>query len=257
MTLSRTSNRAHFALLSLAAVVAVLFALVLSPSRALAETISVNPGSLTSHTCDSTEWHFVITGLGDPNDAPASIHVTWANGASADVPLDNVTGGTAHYRTTSNLDSTVTGATAEIFAEFNTFNLSHGPCGATVNTPTTVPPTEVPATETPTQVAVTEVPTETPPVSVTETIGGEEETPIPTNTPAAGVTETPATGVTETVGGEEETPAATEVPVGELPSTGSAPGSGGSSGILVAALLAAALAGAGLVLRHRSIGAGR
>jgi hypothetical protein len=44
------------------------------------------------------------------------------------VPLEGVTGGTAHYRTTENLDSTVTEAAATIEGEFGQFNLSHGPC---------------------------------------------------------------------------------------------------------------------------------
>jgi len=47
------------------------------------------------------------------------------------------------------------------------------------------------------------------------------------------------------------------VPVGELPNTGSTPGSSGSSGILVAGLLAIALVGTGLVLRRRSVAVGR
>jgi hypothetical protein len=105
--------------------------------------ISVNPGSLTDHECNATEWHFVITQISDQGLAPATIHVTWANGQSEDVPLSDFTGGTAHYTTTSNLDSTVTGATAVIYSDWDgTFNLSHGPCApTTTTTPTTAPPT--------------------------------------------------------------------------------------------------------------------
>jgi hypothetical protein len=80
------------------------------------ETKPISAKALTEHGCDPDEWGFVITGIDDPADAPASITVVWANGDTEVVPLDEVTGKTAHYRTTSNLDSTVVSATAEIFA---------------------------------------------------------------------------------------------------------------------------------------------
>jgi hypothetical protein len=93
--------------------------------------------ALDDHECNSTEWHFVITGIVDGIEAPASIHVTWANGDSADVPLDTVTGEVAHYSTTLNLDSTVTSATAVIDDAWDgQFNLSHGPCGNGTTTTT-------------------------------------------------------------------------------------------------------------------------
>ncbi len=75
-------------------------------------TVNVKAGSLTDHECDATEWHFVITQIDSAANAPATITVTWANGRQADVPLSKFTGGVAHYTTTSNLDSTVTDATA-------------------------------------------------------------------------------------------------------------------------------------------------
>jgi hypothetical protein len=92
-------------------------------------TKTINAKALTDHECNSSEWHFVITQIDTAADAPASIHVTWANGQSEDVPLTTFTGGVAHYVTTDNLDSTVTSATAVIYAGWSgQFNLSHGPC---------------------------------------------------------------------------------------------------------------------------------
>jgi hypothetical protein len=91
------------------------------------QTISAK--ALTDHECNSSEWHFVITQVDDESDAPASIHVVWANGDEADVPLDKFTGGVAHYATTANLDSAVVSATTEIYGTWSgQFNLSHGPC---------------------------------------------------------------------------------------------------------------------------------
>jgi hypothetical protein len=57
--------------------------------------------ALTDHGCDNTEWGFVITQIDTQSDAPASIHVTWANGQSEDVSLSAFTAGTAHYNTTA------------------------------------------------------------------------------------------------------------------------------------------------------------
>jgi len=109
----------------------------------------ISAKALTDHECNSDEWHFVINQIDMASDAPASIHVTWANNQQADVPLGNFTGGVAHYTTTANLNSTVTSATATIYDAWSgQFNLSHGPC----NTPppsTTAPTTTTPATTTP------------------------------------------------------------------------------------------------------------
>jgi hypothetical protein len=93
------------------------------------ETISAK--ALTSHSCDDSEWHFVITSVTDEQAAPGSITVSWTDGSTATVALEKVTGGTAHYRTTAHLTSTVSAATAEIYAGWTgEFNLSHGPCGS-------------------------------------------------------------------------------------------------------------------------------
>ena len=107
-----------------------------------AQTTTVTAKGLTDHECDSTEWHFVITGIRNGISAPGSIRVTWANGAVLDVPLDRVTGQVAHYETTANLGSTVVSATAVLPVGWSgQFNLSHGPCGPTTPpTTTTAPP---------------------------------------------------------------------------------------------------------------------
>src|SRR6266540_3351109 len=112
------------------------------------QEISVKVASITDHDCNNDEWHFIINQIDTEADAPATIHVTWTNGAVEDVPLDNFTGGAAHYTTTSNLDSTIATATAVIYAEWSgQFVVSHGPC----NTPSSSPPSSpstVPSTPT-------------------------------------------------------------------------------------------------------------
>jgi hypothetical protein len=103
-----------------------------SPQAALAaKSISVKASTLVDPACEGTseEWHFVITQIDKASNAPASISVKWDNGATAVVPLQKFTGGTAHYSTTLNLDANVTNATASIYDAWKgQFNLSHGPC---------------------------------------------------------------------------------------------------------------------------------
>jgi hypothetical protein len=104
-----------------------------------AQGTTITAKALTDHECDSTEWHFVITQINSAANAPSSITVTWANGDTEVVPLSKFSGGVAHYVTTSNLDSTVVSATAEIYSGWSgQFNLSHGPCGGASSPP---PPT--------------------------------------------------------------------------------------------------------------------
>src|SRR3954454_2566821 len=92
-------------------------------------TRTIHAKALNDHGCDDSEWHFVITQVHDEASAPQSIDVTWANGNSESVDLSNFTGHTAHYSTTSNLDSQVTSASADIYGSWRgQFNLSHGPC---------------------------------------------------------------------------------------------------------------------------------
>ena len=231
----------------------------------------ISAKALTDHGCDSSEWHFVITQIESEDLAPASIFVSWANGASENVPLDKVTGGTGHYATTSNLDSTVVSATAVIYAEWGgQFNLSHGPCGdpPTEVPPTEVPPTEVPPTEVPpTEVPPTEVPpTEVPPTEVPPTEVPPTEVP-PTETPATTPTEVPPTetpvtttptvthtstpGLTPTAP-HQITPTATS-PVAGLPSTGTTPTNHpGTIALLLAGTAVGALGVAGLIRSRRT-----
>jgi hypothetical protein len=117
---------------------------VLSQEVQGTKTIYVHSGSLRDHECNSSEWHFVINQIAEDALKPASIHVTWANGAQEDVPLGSpFQSNVAHYTTTSNLSSPVTNATAEIYSEWSgNFNLSHGPClcpGTQTPTSTSVP----------------------------------------------------------------------------------------------------------------------
>lgn len=170
-----------------------LFAFVVVVAAVAAVGVAVVPGAgavqaisakaLTDHECDATEWHFVINQLDDPSDAPATIHVEWANGNDEDVPLDTVTpGGVAHYVTTANLDSTVTSATADIVDSWDgQFNLSHGPCNETTTTTTTTSTTSPPTVQTlpvttttvpPTVQTLPVVPTVTPPIVVQPTLTG-------------------------------------------------------------------------------------
>ena len=153
--------------------------------------------ALTDHECDSTEWHFVITQVESEASAPSSIHVVWANGVSADIPLDKFTGGTAHYATTANLDSVVVEATAVIYEAWSgQFNLSHGQCPE----PTATPPVEetatptvtnTPPSETATPTVTNTPPSETATPTVTGTPPVETATPTVTNTPPVEETATP------------------------------------------------------------------
>ena len=102
---------------------------VTNPQIVMPTTQSISAKALTDHECNTTEWHFVITQVDMAANAPASISVSFGNGSTVAVQLDKVTGGTAHYLTTQNLNSTVTSATATIYAGWTgQFNLSHGPC---------------------------------------------------------------------------------------------------------------------------------
>jgi hypothetical protein len=142
----RTITLIVAAVISLAACVLLMNGGSNGGTIAHAQETTITAKALTDHECNSTEWHFVITGVTAAN-APQSIEVTWANDDTETVPLLRVTGGVAHYVTTSNLDSTVVSATAVIFAGWSgQFNLSHGPCGPTTPPTTTAPPTTMPPT---------------------------------------------------------------------------------------------------------------
>jgi hypothetical protein len=203
-------------LITVTAATLLMMAWAIFPTRALADqSISIDNGSLSSHGCDDTEWHFIITGLTDQNnngsnddEAPATIHVTWANGASADVSVAHTPGGTAHYHTTANLDSTVTGATAVIYDGWDgVFTLSHGPCETTTTTTTTTTPTTT--TTTPTTTTTTPTTTTTTPTTTTTTPTTTTTTPTTTTTTPTTTTTTPGGGGG---GGTTTTPPASTTP---------------------------------------------
>lgn len=180
------------------------------------------------HECNSNEWHFIINQIDKASDAPQTIHVVWANGASEDVPLDNVTpGGAAHYTTTSNLGSTVVSATAVIYSAWSgQFVLSHGPCG----TPT---PSSTP----------TKSPTPTPSPSESES---HSESPSPSTSPS----ESKSGTVTPSVGASTSTaPVPTSVPAG---SDGTGPGA--TAGFIgLALVLGGAAVGTMIIGRRRGL----
>jgi len=260
MVKTRTSGSSRIAILSVSATIVMVAMLVMSPLRASAAAktfpLTNNPGNVTA--CQSNEWHFVINQLDDGfTQAPAFITVFWSDGTSSQVGQTNVGQHEAGYTDFGHTGLTVVGAEAVLYEGWSgQFVLSHIPCNEV--TPTPEIPTETPTqdipTETPTEVATDtptatgtvggggeETPTNTPTVEVTETVGGEEETPVPSST----ATTAPSN------------PTETAEPVDELPNTGTNPGSTGTSGLLAAALLAVVLAGTGLLLRRRSVSAGR
>jgi hypothetical protein len=178
----------------IAFIIGLILALLLA-NVVLADTvIYVNPGSIGSHGCDDSEWHFVITQISDPALAPSSIHVVWGNGSEDDLPLDRVTGGTAHYYYYDNLNSPVVNAWTNIYDGWSgTFNLSHGPCFSNPTPTYTLPPTSTSTStststpeNTPTNTS-TNTPENTPtstPVTYTPTptVTNDPRTPTPTNT---------------------------------------------------------------------------
>jgi hypothetical protein len=223
------------------------------------DTKPITAQALTDHECDSTEWHFLINQIDSEANAPGSISVVWANGGSEAVPLDKFTGKTAHYATTSNLDSTVVSATAQIYTGWSgQFNLSHGPCGGPTpsETPTETPsekPTETPS-ETPSE-KPTETPSETPSEKPTET-PSEQPTETPSETPSEKPTETPSETPSETptespkpsVSVETPAPVPTEVPAG----ADAAGGGGSAAGLLgLAVVTGGAVAGTAVIARRR------
>lgn len=109
-----------------------LFVLSASPVFA-GDSAEISAKALDDHTCNSSEWHFVITQVDSESNAPASIDVTFSGGDTVSVPLDDkFTGGTAHYTEVSHLNETVVSATTSIYSGWSgQFNLSHGPCGDT------------------------------------------------------------------------------------------------------------------------------
>ena len=99
-------------------------------------TITINVKESTLDQQDSCTdgvvlWHFIINQIKAPTAtyAPATIHVTWDNGAEEDVPYNQLSGPAAHYTTTSNAGHKVTDATAVIYCAWpGEFVLSHVNC---------------------------------------------------------------------------------------------------------------------------------
>jgi hypothetical protein len=182
-------------LIAVTAATLLMMAWAIFPTAALAsQQISVNSGSLSSHECNADEWHFVINQIDVEANAPATIHVTWANGSSADLTLAKFTGGVAHYFSFANLNSTVTSATATIYDGWSgSFNLSHGPCGTPTTTTTT--------TTTPTTTTTTPTTTTTTPTTTTTTPTTTTTTPTTTTTTPTTTTTTPTTTTTTPGGG--------------------------------------------------------
>jgi hypothetical protein len=86
--------------------------------------------NIGTYDCDPNEWHFIINKInGGSSNAPSKIHVTWDNGAEADIPLAQFTGKAAHYQSALHLDAQVTSGSAFIYKAWNgNFNLGSGPC---------------------------------------------------------------------------------------------------------------------------------
>ncbi|MFA6982033.1 MAG: hypothetical protein WC243_03370 [Patescibacteria group bacterium] len=170
--------------LKIALVLVLVFSLVVISPVVLAylsgETKTIEAKAISDHECDDEVLHFVITGNASEELTPRSIHVEWAGGYSEDVFWSGtLTGGVAHYTTTSHLDLAVSGATAVIYKEWDgQFNLSHGPCFGSP-TPTNTPVDTVTPTKTP---SGTITPTKTPSVTCTPR---PSETPVTTPTPGS------------------------------------------------------------------------
>jgi hypothetical protein len=198
---------------------------------AFADTV-FQDNALTPTNCNATEWHWIINGLDEEADAPLSITAHFSGGDEI-VPLSNFTGGVAHYSWTDNLSDHLVapGATAQIFADYTNFNLSHGPCNNNTPTPTPTTPANTPTStattpaNTPTSTATT--PANTPTRTPTQPVG---QTALSTSTPPPTSTQP----LTSQVQGAQATasptrPAATSTRAAQvqgaqqLPSTGMGP----------------------------------
>ncbi|MGB9910995.1 MAG: hypothetical protein ACPLKP_00070, partial [Microgenomates group bacterium] len=138
--------------------------LLVSPVLAVKEICAK---ALEDYQCvDGACYHFVITQVGD--NPPPFITVTFENGRVVGVPLQKVTGGTAHYEVCLN------GAFVRVVSACTTisedwtgeFNLSSGPCPIPNPTPTdTLTPLPSPtftSTWTPSPTPPPETPSPTP-----------------------------------------------------------------------------------------------
>ena len=93
-------------------------------------TIKAINANLAGYTCNSSEWHFVITQISSEALAPQLIGAFYTDGTIEPVYLESFSGGVAHYSTTSDLDKTLEKASAAIYLEWDgEFKLTQGPCG--------------------------------------------------------------------------------------------------------------------------------
>jgi choice-of-anchor A domain-containing protein len=93
------------------AFVAVIGAGAASANSSRIAVISDN----TAYGCSTLdEWHFVMTGVNNPNQAARTIRVAFANGQEVNIALDGVSGTTAHYYLAANLTTTVNLVTATV-----------------------------------------------------------------------------------------------------------------------------------------------
>jgi hypothetical protein len=125
-------KRIHFLILAVSVFLLTFF--VTTPAYAQ-KTIHVREPTLEpdGHTCDTTEWHFIIEGV-DKSQSPIPNEITiyWSDSTTEIVSLgEPVTATVLHFRTTSHLTDGVypVDATAVIYDAYDgNFNLSHGPC---------------------------------------------------------------------------------------------------------------------------------
>ena len=68
-------TRRTIALLVAAAVGLATFVFLMGGGGTVAHAQTTITATIGDHECNETEWHFVITGLDDPGDAPANITV--------------------------------------------------------------------------------------------------------------------------------------------------------------------------------------
>jgi choice-of-anchor A domain-containing protein len=93
------------------AFVAVIGAGAASANSSRIAVISDN----TAYGCSTLdEWHFIMTGVNNPNQAARTIRVAFANGQEVNIALDGVSGTTAHYYLAANLTTTVNLVTATV-----------------------------------------------------------------------------------------------------------------------------------------------
>ena len=121
-------------------------------SPALTSAGKVIYADLSSQVCPTTAFYFLIGSLARRSDAPVSISVTWANGRSAVLPLlqFDADHGIAHYATTSSVASTVTSASAVIYAGWNGEFFLLAPCSMPAPAVTMTPTPTATRTWTPT-----------------------------------------------------------------------------------------------------------